>query len=112
MTFDTTSPRREWAQLLGFRRSICGLMTVPLAAHITAASCSDGSDGEYYHLPPGRIRNPINWAASIARKRISHYRLVQLLSTDRQVYPNLIFPKMVLPDWALAKTTSWVAEGL
>ena len=31
-------------------------------------------------------------------KRISHYRLVQLLAIDRQVYLNLIFLKMVLPD--------------
>ena len=78
-------------------------MTVPLAAHITAASCSDDSDGEYYHLPSGRIRNPINRAASIAMKRICHYRLVQLLATDRQVYPNLIFPRMVLPEWTWLK---------
>ena len=87
-------------------------MTVLLAAHIKAASCSDDSDGGYYHLPPGRICNLINRTASIARKRISHYRLVQLLATDRQVYLNLIFPKMVLPDWTLAKTTSWAVEEL
>lgn len=66
-------------------------------------------DCGWFYLSNGRICNPIDRVACTAKKRISHYRLVQLLTTDRQVYLNLIFPSMVLPDWALTKNN--VSQG-